>query len=738
MTGLSIVWDLLIEILGLRELQAASAAAHYWLSLSVMLRALAALWLVACTLVFSVRAVRLGLPGLGLPLRWSSIMGVGVWTSTMGFHALRGLGLFNLPAALLGASALLAAAVYTRPETAPVGWALRREWKSLRAMARRFARGKYVFVSSLFCGYVLLVALRSLITPPLGWDTLTYHGTRAVHWLQTNQFTFDPGPGPLDLYRHFFSGGEVLVAWALLPFHSDLLANFTGIVQWLGVGVSAWALARAIGVREPFAASSAGVIMLVPVLALEMNTGYVEAALNLALLNGIALGVHCLRRPSGRVAVAAAMSLGVAAGVKLPGAPPGLIVLAVVCLRVLFTRKIKLGTRAGSLALAALVAALPVLPWIYQAQRETGYLLTVPVKVLGLTLGVSSPAMEWYQQRPGLVPYVWNWELELQSLRQLFSPVGPLHPRGGPPLGSTALPVLLMALVGVAALLRKRPLVAAMLGAAMLAPWLTHFSAGVTIPRLYWSISVARYLITLLGIAIPVSLAWTSRQSTLAQGYRRVLIAGSLWSSACTLTFGYGAWELHELLMLLVLAVSLGTFVAWASRARARALATWQRAALGVLLFMVGCSALQLRRDQTRVRASIESFALHASDRHWAHAAALLDEPGIEHRIALTGGPLQNADNWLYYFFFGSRLQNSIHYVAPTRDGGVANFWPPGVLAQRADRDSWLARLTAGRTTEVLTFAPYSIEQSWMDGMPERFEKLDGAHDWGLYRLRSQ
>jgi hypothetical protein len=728
------VLQLLLDITGLRAFSEATQAAHYWLSLSVMLRALVALWFVACTLVFSVRAVRLALPGLGVPLRWSAMMGAGMWVSTLGFHALRGLDLFYLPMAFACVSALGAAAVFVLPARAPWRHVMRQEWRSLCKVARLFTRSRYWFVTSLFGAYVALIAVRSLILPPLGWDTITYHGPRAVHWLQTNQFTYDPGPGPYSFYRHFISGGEVLVAWAMLPFHSDLLANTTGIVQWLGVGAATWALARALGVREPFASASGGLVMLVPVLALEMNSGYVEAALNLALLNGIALAVHCLRKPTGRVAVAAAMSLGVAAGIKLPGAPPGVIVLAVLLVRLLFVRDLKPALRAGYVALAIVGAALPVLPWGVQAYAETGYPLSpMPVKVLGITLGVSSPAMEWYQHRPGLVAF--DWQSEAEALRMLFGEVTIVHDGPGPPLGALSVIPLFMSLIGAGYLLRKRPLLGAVLTLAMAAPWLTHFSTGLSVPRLLWSVSVARYMIALLGMAIPVSFVWCKPGSQLAQTYRRILILTCLWLTGISLRQGFGWWELRELMVTGVVALVLGTLLFQLFRARTTML-LWQRVALGSLIFVLSCSALQLRRDQTRTRAYHDSYALHASYRYWADAVPFVDEPGVQHRIALTGGPLQNADNWFYYYFFGARFDNVIQYVPVAADGGVAYFGPFGDIAQRADKDAWLQRLSARHMTEVLTFPPYSIEQGWMDGTPERFEKLSGGPDWGLYRLR--
>jgi hypothetical protein len=211
-----------------------------------------------------------------------------------------------------------------------------------------------------------------------------------------------------------------------------------------------------------------------------------------------------------------------------------------------------------------------------------------------------------------------------------------------------------------------------------------------------------------------------------------------------SLRHGFGVWEMRELMIVLVASLLLGTLlwlaVSWRVRATtldSRALRgiPWRLAAVCVV-FAVGCSALQQRRDQTRHLAYETSFALHSSPRFWALAAPLVDEPGKSHNIALTGGPLQNSDNWFYYFFLGSRFQNTVSYVPPTKDGGVAYFGPHGDFDQRADADKWLERLKNRHITDVLTFPPYSTEQRWMDERPDKFEKPMGGFDWGLYRVR--
>jgi hypothetical protein len=723
-------WTLFLDLLGFKEFWKAAQDANYWLSLDVMGRALIAIWLVTCTGLFCVRAVRLFLPGLGLPLRWSAIIGVGMWISTAGFHALRAIGAFNLIWASLACTFLGAVAVYAAPGRAGCKWAISRELHAARAVFALARRGKYWVVSALFGVIAAAAAVRSLVVPPLGWDTITYHGPRAVYWLQTGQFSFELGPGPLSFYRYFFSGAEVLSAWAMLPFHSDLLVNMATFVQWLGVGLASWALARELGIREPYAATSGALVMFLPTLKLELQSGYVEAALNAALLTGIALTLHCLRRPTITTAIAAAMSLGVAAGIKLTGVPPMMVAFGALAIRLLGAKRLPLSHRAVALVLCLAVSAVPVLPWTYAAIRGTGYPLSpIPVKVFGLTLGVPDPAMQWYQERIR-TSYDMR-KAESNALIELFSTSNVIRPEIGPSLGTTSLIPLLGAALGLIALVRrKRALMAAVVGAAIAVSVYTHFSDGSSTPRLFWRVSVARYLITLIGLAIIVSFSWCSAQSRLARTYRRLLLALSLWPTVLFLTWGMRPWEMSEQ-MYVGITLWLLAMVCAATYRRSRAIGS----GITVMALALACSMLQLRRDQTRPKAYSESYALHTLDTYWAPAVKWVDKIGEPRRIALTGGSRQAADNWLYYFFFGARFQNRIFYVPPTADGKIVHFRPSEDFAKRLDVKQWIKRLEDLHITEVITFRPYSAEKGWMQLTPSRFRQLGVGYDWGLYKF---
>lgn len=716
----------LSELTGLGDASRAIYENRAWVDLVLVVRALAALSLVTALLLVCLRAAWLLLPQAGVPLRWGSVALLGAWLSTVAFHLLLPLGGFMLPGALLAAAGLLAIALRARPQVVPLSWLLRREVRTARAVGRLFFRGRHAVINSMFALFGMLYALRALTIPPLGWDTLTYHGPRAVQWLHDGQFTFDPGPGPLSLYRNFFGGGELLMAWAMLPFHSDLFANLTSVFQWLALGLATWSLARGLGIREPYAACGGGAAMFIPTVQLQLNSGYVEIALNAALIQSMAIAVYALRRPTGRLVVLAAMGIGVAGGVKLTAAPPGALVLAGLVVRFVLAGNLRAGRMLSYLTAAALAAAAPVLPWVIFAYIDTGYPLSpMPVEIFGQKLGIADPALSWYQAQLVIPPH--RWDVETGALRHVFASFGGSLNEA---VGAMGLLPLCVAPVGAVQLLRRRPLAGALIIGAVVAALLVYFSRGLAPVRILWAVSASRFVIPVVIVSAVVSLTWCRADGFWSTAYRRLLLAYGFVYALLAVHWGRGAWEVREaVIVAAVLTVAL-TFIAWVFRHRG---GRWG-AATAVLVFAWSCSFLQLRRDETRTRAFQESFALHPSPRGWAALLPIVDEPERAYRIAVTAGPNQRADQWFMYAFYGRRFQNVLVYVPSTRDGGIAHFGPEGDLNQRADRMAWEKRLEAEDVDFVLSFLPLSVEQRWMDGAPGRFQRQGGGTNAALYK----
>ena len=92
----------------------------------------------------------------------------------------------------------------------------------------------------------------------------------------------------------------------------------------------------------------------------------------------------------------------------------------------------------------------------------------------------------------------------------------------------------------------------------------------------------------------------------------------------------------------------------------------------------------------------------------------------------------QNADNWLLY--------HSSENVFRTRFAiSRSSEWDhrPVRIAQCLERqcrsDSVAKRIRVQGITDVVSFAPRSIELAWMKALPDRFEPLDGDEQWGAF-----
>jgi len=717
---MQITYELFRDVWGFGELGDWLARLIHQLSPRAVWGALASVVLVSCTLICASKLSRALLPVAGLPLRLCALSSVGLWCASVGFHVLRSLHAFKLGFALLACVGLSWLCQRYLPGR------LRPELRAWRRVIRLGSARRYVWLNACFAAFALLLALRALLIPPLGWDTLTYHGPRAVQWLQTGQFTFDDGVGAYNFYRHFMSGGEVFSAWAMLPFRSDLLVNLASVAQWLALFVASWALARALGLREPYAATGAGVVMFLPAVQLEVSSGYVELALNASLLSGIALAVHCLRRPSVGAALLCAMALGVAASIKLPGVPPAAVVALGLAVRLLFTRRLGARDKLRAAAISCCMALLPPAPFLLRAYLDTGYPLSpLPVRVFGQTLGVASEMIRWYQERPQLNAY--TWPVEKKALLAVFSPLA----RFNESFGSMAVIPLFALPFGWFALVRRKPWLGLLLSAAALTPVLAHFGHELTAVRLLRAPSSTRFLIPFLALVVLISLCLCLRESALGRLYRQLLLLYPIMTSFMAFRRGHGEWEVRDhagLGVALVLAASV--LAACARRGRLQLLA----ASLG--LWLVFACVLQARRDQTRNLAMQQSYALHGFPKFWTKAPALVDEPEQARHIAITGGPDHASDKWFHYFFYGRHFQNDIHYVPPTRDGSLVQLRPAGALEASADREAWLLRLQQRGITDVLCFPPRALELGWMQSQPERFERLDGDDTWGLYRLK--
>jgi len=558
---------------------------------------------------------------------------------------------------------------------------------------------------------------------------LTYHAVKSGLWVQNAGTLPLRSPGGWSAYRNYFGGGEILWAWAMLPFHADTLALVADAVEWLALGLALMALARELGVREPLASAQAGFVLMVPTFQLLLGSGYVELALNLAFVSGMAFAVRFLRKPTPEWLVAAFAGLGVAAAVKVTALPLLAVMSSVLVLRVLSLTNSLLKYGKALLAGSA-AAALMVLPWMANNVRESGYPLSpMPIKVAGITLGEANEVITWYDQRSDLKS---NRQSETFVLEQIFR----LPPARIENLGAVAaIPIVLFPLA--VAMVAKSSKTTAMTFLALAGVILAAFySPAFRTVRLGWSVSASRFLMPLVCLAAASGAVWCRRLPVARRMFFVFLSAGLVYHALLMTMVVWAPLDARPAIVAFAV-VTLTTALAMTSRFRGLSAAA--RVAVAIVVGIGSLYAVNVWRERHRYDMARDTTVLHFIPRYWVKAAELVDTPDTPRKIAVTAGPKQSADNWFLYYFLGRKLQNELIHVPPTFDGRIEDFGGDEDFSPSGDAHAWLQRLDAERVTHVMSFAPASMELAWMEERPERFQRVVGATGrWGLFAVAAE
>ncbi|MEE8161157.1 MAG: hypothetical protein V3T61_05925 [Acidobacteriota bacterium] len=693
-----------------------------------ILRTLSAEFLIFGTLYLSYSLSYRLLGRASVVRRWCATVLIAMWLMSAIFHLLLPLGQFRLSAVLFLLGLLVFA---TRLTNHPYSLFLHRLWRDLSWFARvwRLNRAsRYRWLIYLFALFALVKCIRAALLPPLGWDTLTYHAVKAAMWIQTGGPAAMEAPGGWSSYRTYVGGGEIFTAWAMLPFHNDLLVGLVDPLQWLFLGLVLYGLARQLGLKSKYAWIGTVYVLCLPAAHLSVGAGYVDLGNSLALLASLMFAIRFLRHRDEPSALLAVIGLGVASGIKVTAWPVAAVVLPIMGWSMVRNRQFS----TGKWILAGGLAALAVLvPWLAYNVQWTGYPLSpMPVSIGSLPLGVSTPALRWYQDLLSLEPY--TWEPETMALSWLLrSPTKhSLHLRE-----MTHLQVALFLAILPSYLFRKTAIAILSLG-FIGAFILFYYSPGFSVVRIYFAQYNGRFLFPIASVVVLLSLSWCRHKSLTSELYLLYLGLATALHIAGGVFYGWAAFERLTVPLALVL---LLVFIFSLSGLPGRWTHPQLLAGTAVLVPLLLLPVLAFYKDNTRYRAAGHSDLMHPTVKYWAAAAELVDEPETPKRIAVTAGPWQKADNWAMYFFMGRNLQNRVFYTPVSRSGEIIDFGPEGTREQHAQFDSWAGRLLQQRMTHVMCFHPPSIEMLWMEYRPDLFERVAGVTGfWGLYRIRGQ
>ena len=124
----------------------------------------------------------------------------------------------------------------------------------------------------LLCGVGLIaigVGVTALSAPPNNWDSMTYHMSRVVHWIQNGDIAFYPTYIVRQLYQPPFA--EWFIAHLQMLSGGDYLANLVQYFCWLGCLTATSLIARELDAKQR------GQILTV-VVAISINMGILQAS----------------------------------------------------------------------------------------------------------------------------------------------------------------------------------------------------------------------------------------------------------------------------------------------------------------------------------------------------------------------------------------------------------------------------------------------------------------------------
>lgn len=223
--------------------------------------------------------------------------------------------------------------------------------------------------------------IKGMVSPPLAWDAMTVHLTKAAFWIQSGSLALPDFPDAWTYYRWFPAGGEILFAWVMLPFRGDLLLGPFGFLIWLAIWMAGARLARLLGAPSRNAWLAGGALAALPTVLVFMTANYVDNLVVLFALLAITHALLFFRDPELRNGVLSLAALGLAIATKTSS-----VLLAVPVVAAIAAAAWRHRTRLGRAALPAFAAALslPCVGYLW-TWIETGSPF-YPIKTPGLSL----------------------------------------------------------------------------------------------------------------------------------------------------------------------------------------------------------------------------------------------------------------------------------------------------------------------------------------------------------------
>lgn len=559
-------------------------------------------------------------------------------------------------------------------------------------------------------GAVLAHLVLTWPIPTLITDVLIYHLTFPARWLQEGAIVRAPTSMHAGAHAYFPLNQEALTVWAMIPFHSEVVARFVQLPFHFAAALAVYVLATARGLSRDSGAALAGAFLLFRPFFNQAIGGANNDLTLCALLLAAFHACDAVREDRMRGGVLFGVAFGLFLGTKYVAVVFGLPVLAAFLL-----------ARPGWKALLAAIGLTVLLggTWYVWNLAQTGdpvYPGDLAIGGVTLAKGLYAPGIFEKHRSMGALWATFctpenafsltPWLARALVLLWLLS-----HARRKGSFTASTAPLLLVILyVMLVPLEESRYLMPAF---AMLA---VSAGAAAAVFGERWS------------LLVPATLAAIAFREGIASDEVSVLTAGPLVAAAAL----FVAWTVGRRILPLPSKAVLG-------------------AAGGLLLVAMGAWPYASDRyDEVAYGADPELYdrSYGAEGRAWTWIAEATRDRGATIAYAGTG---------LAFPLFGERLKNRVLYVA-VREGperlvheyGVRYTQPTRInpleqveeiLRAPADRVAWLERLSRARVDFLLvtgterTGEPL-LERTWAETDPARFEAAFRVGGTVIYRVR--
>lgn len=660
--------------------------------------------------------------------RWCGTAIVACWLLTSLFYVLTWASAFRLRVAV--PLWLLLVLVHVAFRRRRYDRLLRQDLSRLWALGSRPLPPRLAWALCAVMGVVALRASRGLVAPPLAWDSLTYHLLKAGRWVQNGAWVSEAAPDAWSYYEYFPAGGDLLWAWAMLPVHSDALLGPAGVLVWLVCLLGGYGAAVSMRASRSDAVLTALAIAAMPSVVSFLTSGYVTTFVLAQFL--LAFVFIPVVLDAGRLghALLAAASLGMAAGAQVSALPLLGLGMVAVCVGVWRVRPAR--AAVGAVALSLVVCGVGLAGYFYTWIQTGSPLYPMAVSIGGRTIAAGNDQLAGVLSGQYLGLKQTDF-LPLKFLAQMFygSSFNPAWEHLN--LGPGALVLMALGLAGVARQRNtERRGVTLLLLAMASIPIAGIMSDAMLSQRTMWAPVAGRFLTPAVAA---FALLGTAVLGGLSAWLRTLAVLGGV-AYAIPLGIGEADWLAMGRLVWFALP---GVAIAFAIAAigwRVRHLYTAIGLALVALLTVI---AWGVHSTRTRFRYAIYESAASAAayDLHplfpayvsaWPIWAQLDGER--PYRIAFVAGwDGFGGHNWYRYPLLGSRLQNTVVYVPPTRDGRVLAFRRANHLLYHADSRVWIRRLIDQEIDVVVAAPADTVELSWMRDHPRVFASIARGAD---------